>query len=221
MKHIVVDIEMNPMRQKSEARRICTNETIEIGAVMLDDNLQEIAAFRTYVKPEYNEGIVRKISRLTGITDEMVEYAPRFNEAFRMFTNWCMGTGDEVTIYAWSETDYNQIIKEITLKEYQVTEEEKALLAEPWSDFQEEFDAHLGFERKLSLKVALDMAGIAFEGREHDALDDARNTAELLQIFKDKELFNATLRKIKEFMEPSSIGSSIGELIDFSALLCA
>lgn len=46
MKHVVVDLEMNKIRQKSEARRICTQETIEIGAVMLDDNLQEVASFR-------------------------------------------------------------------------------------------------------------------------------------------------------------------------------
>lgn len=221
MKHIVVDLEMNNIRQKSEARRICTMETIEIGAVMLDDNLQEISSFRTYVKPEYNDGIVKKITRLTGITDDMVLNAPRFNEALRMFTNWCLGTGDDVTIYAWSESDYGQISKEMLLKGYIVTKEEENLLCNDWSDFQKEFDSHLGFERQLSLKMALDMAGVDFSGREHDALDDARNTAELLQIFRDEELFDKTLRKIKEFMEPTEIGSTIGDLIDFSVFACA
>lgn len=42
MKHIVVDLEMNNIRRKSEARKICTNEIIEIGASMLDENLWEI-----------------------------------------------------------------------------------------------------------------------------------------------------------------------------------
>ena len=69
--------------------------------------------------------------------------------------------------------------------------------------------------------MALDMAGVDFSGREHDALDDARNTAELLQIFRDEELFNKTLRKIKEYMEPTEIGNTIGSLIDFSAFACA
>ena len=86
-------------------------ETIEIGAVMLDDNLQELSAFRTYVKPEYNDCIERKIKRITGITEEMVQNAPKFNEALRMFTNWCLGTGDEVTIYAWSDTEINFKVK--------------------------------------------------------------------------------------------------------------
>ena len=221
MKHVVVDLEMNKIRQNSEARRICTSETIEIGAVMLDDNLQEIASFRTYVKPEYNDGIVRKISKLTGITDDMVANAPLFSDAFRMFTNWCLGTGDEVTVYAWSDSDYNQISKEIILKGYEPTEAEIPLLSEAWADFQQEFDSHLGFERRLSLKLALDMAGIDFSGREHDALDDARNTAKLLQIFRDQDLFDTTLRKIQEAMEPTPINCSIGELIDFSAFACA
>ena len=65
------------------------------------------------------------------------------------------------------------------------------------------------------------MAGVDFSGREHDALDDARNTAELLQIFRDEELFDKTLRKIKEYMEPTEIGNTIGSLIDFSAFACA
>lgn len=221
MKHIVVDLEMNNIRQKSEARRICTNETIEIGAVMLDDNLQEISSFRTYVKPEYNDGIVPKISRLTGITDAMVVNAPKFKEALRMFTNWCLGTGDEVTIYAWSDTDFNQIRKEIVLKEYEISEDERNLLETEWTDFQQEFDGHLGFERQVSLRMALDMAGIDFSGREHDALDDARNTAELLQIFRDEDLFDRTLRKIEEIMKPSSLGNTLGSMIDLSMFAIA
>jgi ERI1 exoribonuclease 2 len=221
MKHVVVDLEMNNIRKKSEARRICTMETIEIGAVMLDDRLQEISSFRTYVKPEFNDGIVDKISRLTGITDNMVVNAPKFNEALRMFTNWCLGTGDDVTIYAWSENDFSQITREMVLKEYKVTEEEANLLGNPWSDFQQEFDSHIGFDRQLSLKMALNLAGVDFSGREHDALDDARNTAELLHILRDEELFDKTLRKIKELMEPTKIGSTIGDMIDFSAFACA
>lgn len=39
---------------------------------MLDDNLQEISSFRTYIKPEYKDGILPKISRLTGITEAMI-----------------------------------------------------------------------------------------------------------------------------------------------------
>lgn len=72
MKHIVIDLEMNKIARSSEARKICKSEIIEIGAVMLDENLQEIGNFRTYVKPEYNDKIAAEIRNLTGITDAMV-----------------------------------------------------------------------------------------------------------------------------------------------------
>ena len=221
MKYVVVDLEMNYTARKSEMKRILKMETIEIGAVMLDEKLQEIASFRTYVKPEYSDGIRKKISELTGITDDMVANAPSFREALRMFTTWCLGTGDEVKIYAWSDSDYNQISGEMLAKQYEITDAESPLLENVWDDFQKEFDSYLGFERRLSLSMALDMAGVAFAGRAHDALDDARNTAELLHIFKDRDLFDKTLRLIKEAMEPKEIGDTLGDLFDFSAIVCA
>ena len=107
------------------------------------------------------------------------------------------------------------------LKDYEVSAKEKEILLNRWSDFQAEFDNHLGFERQVSLKMALDMAGVDFSGREHDALDDARNTAELLHIFKDEDLFDKTLRKIKELMQPTAIGSTLGDLFDFSTFAVA
>lgn len=219
MKHIVVDLEMNNIRRRSEGRKICTNEIIEIGASMLDENLWEIGKFQIYVKPEYNDVIVPKISKLTGITNEMVANAPTFSVAFKQFTDWCLNIKDDVMIYAWSNTDHSQVMKEIQLKQYKLSEEEHKLMEHGWTDFQNEFDIHLGFERQISLKLALDMAGIDFNGRQHDALDDARNTAKLLRVFKDEELFDQTLRKIEEVMKPSSLENTLGNLIDLSMFM--
>lgn len=43
MNHIFIDFEMNPIEKKhKEARQICTHEIIEMGAVMLDKNYEEI-----------------------------------------------------------------------------------------------------------------------------------------------------------------------------------
>lgn len=61
MKYIVVDLEMNPIAKKyADKAAICKNEIIEIGAVLLDENFQEISSFMTYVRPEYNSEIVKK-----------------------------------------------------------------------------------------------------------------------------------------------------------------
>ena len=89
MKYVVIDLEMNEINKKSEVRDICKNEIIEIGAVMLDEGMKEVDFFKTYVKPEYN-GITNKISKLTGITDSTVLMAPKFSDALKNFTRWCI-----------------------------------------------------------------------------------------------------------------------------------
>lgn len=215
MKHIVVDLEMNGVG-KEYKNLGCNMETIEIGAIMLDDNFQEISSFRTYVKPEYNTRVTSVVSKLTGINYNMLINAPKFNEALKMFSNWCMGVDDDIKIYAWSTNDYRQVFKEIKLKHYEISSDESRVYLTEWNDFQEEFDAELGFDKQVSLSLALDMAGIDFLGREHSALDDARNTAKLFHVFKDREMFDITLSKIAEAMKPTEFGTSLGSLFDFS-----
>lgn len=50
---------------------------------------------------------------------------------------------------------------------------------------------------------------------------NARNTAEILQIFRDENKFDKTLRKIKEFMEELSEGQKKKMLIAASLIIPA
>lgn len=90
MKHIVVDLEMNTLaKQFKEEKSICGSEIIQIGAVLLDENYQEIGSFHTLVRPQYNNRIEKRIERLTGIKTEMVQNSPVFEEAIQQFFSWC------------------------------------------------------------------------------------------------------------------------------------
>jgi len=91
---------------------------------------------------------------------DMVMNAPKFDEAMKMFSNWCLGVSDDIKIYAWSENDYKQISKEIGLKKYELSLDEERVYLTEWNDFQAEFDTKLGFEKQLSLKIALDLSSI-------------------------------------------------------------
>lgn len=58
MKYVTVDLEMNPLAKEYKAERaICCREVIEIGAILLDENYQEIDSFKTFVKPQFNDVI--------------------------------------------------------------------------------------------------------------------------------------------------------------------
>lgn len=203
MKTIFVDFEMNPIQSKfKEARRICKNEIIEIGAVLLNESFTEISSFRQYVKPEYNE-IADKYALLTGVTNKHVQKAPGFEDAILEFLCWIeeQCDGDDFTIYAWSDNDQKQLVSEMEQKS--VETEVFSHLILNWKDFQREYCNLLGLEKLISLECALGSIGEKFVGRMHDALWDARNTASIFALTKNVDEFNRIMKPIIDALRPS------------------
>ena len=87
----------------------------------------------------------------------------------------------EYRIYAWSESDRDQIVHEIKAKK--ITDEKILAFVEKenWIDYQAVFTKRYKLTRQLSLEEALERAEIEPEGRFHDGLDDAVNTAYLIE----------------------------------------
>lgn len=218
MKHIIVDLEMNHLaKEHNDKLHLCGMEVIEIGAVVLDESYQEIGAFKTLVKPQFNDVIVHKISRLTGITTSMVAEAPIFEEALKMFFSWCESLKDEIHIYQWSESDLRQIQKEILLKGIVLDQNQKQLL-DGWENLQKEYGEKLNRSDEISLEKAIMYAGVDFDGHEHDALDDARNTAALLKILRTPGLCEKTIQSIIDALTPSKVNGTLGSMFNFAAL---
>lgn len=218
MRYVVVDLEMNPLADEfEEERKICCKEIIEIGAVIMDESFLILGEFKTLVKPRYNDEICRRYESLTGISTQMVSDAPQFAVAYEMFVSWCESYGEEYEVYTWSENDYHQIMAEMALKKYDNPEMKKPL--ENWFDFQKEYTNKLGLEQIMSLEKALDYAGVEFVGRMHDALCDAKNTAELFAIVRNEERCSVVLKSVLEALKPKKVSGTLGEMFDFGALL--
>lgn len=216
MKYIVIDLEMNPIINKfKDQRRICKNEIVEIGAVLISDNLKREGKFRQYVKPRYNE-IGRRYEELTGVTNELVKSAPYFEEAMQSFCQWqkeCCGN-ESVSVYAWSENDRRQMEQEIKLKQMNI--ENYSVLCCPWYDLQKEYCSMLGLKRMITLHAAVGAMGEAFVGRMHDAFWDAENTARIFVLSRDKKNFKKVMHPILEVLQPSkpmtySLGDVFGD----------
>ena len=217
MKYVVIDLEMNPIAAVHTAEReICKLEVIEIGAVLLDEKYQEIGSFVTLVKPRLNSRIERKYEKLTGIKTEMTESAPYFEDALDMFFSWCNNIPDETQIIQWSENDFAQFSKEIQMKKIPLSAQNQKYMTISWLDFQAEYGYTLGLEHNISLKDAVMYAGEDFCGRQHDALVDARNTADLFGIVRDETKCQKALQHVIEALKPKN-NFSIGDLFDFSA----
>ena len=196
MKYVVVDFEMNPLPKKmKQVREICQQEIIEIGAVMLDDDWQEIDAYKSLVKPEYNPQIAPYFANLTGITTDMLAGADTFKTAFEKFAGWCAGCQDAFTVIAWSESDYQQFSSELQLKEPEAEPKLECLMGD-WYDFQKEFSDIV-----------------------KEKLWDAKNTADLYRMTRSEEKRNRIAENAKTMFVSEPLTSSLGDLFNFASLV--
>ena len=207
MIHIVIDLEMNPIkRDLREVRKFLQDEVIEFGAVKLDENYQQFETFQCYVKPTFCN-ISSHITNLTGITDEMVSDKEKFPEAFKNFFDW-IGTWD-MKIYSWSNSDINQLKNECA---YKIPDFDVARLEAQWIDLQKEFDDRIGVTANLALKHAVGAMNRNFKGTEHTALADAENTAAILTLMQDDEEFHKVMKPVIDMLNPKELSQSIGDL---------
>ena len=175
MKYAVIDLEM--CQVPKECRKYgfkYRQETIQIGAVLLNEDYEVIDEFNTYVKPQFG-WIDVFIEKLTGITQHDVADAPCFEEALEAFLDWL--PADDVRCVSWSDSDPKQIIHECVQKG--IEDDRLEIIFANWIDCQKTFGRKMDRKKAYSLEEALFISDIAPEGRAHNGLVDAENTAVL------------------------------------------
>ena len=191
-KHVVVDLEMCQVLRGMRCKEYRhSREIIQIGAVLLDENYNIIDKFSTFVRPEYG-WITSEIEKLTGITAENLIGAKHLNEAMQEFANWI--PDEDVSMVEWSDSDEKQLRTEIEAK--LINNEKINRLIDSTVDCQRLFAEKMNESRQYNLTNALIAADIMPEGREHDGLADAYNTALLFAKLSLNEVL--TLNPIYE-----------------------
>lgn len=217
MRRIFIDLEMNPVSgEYKDFRKQCRSEVIEIGAVVMDERMHITDQFREYIRPEYNTAVMKKITRLTGIRTETVVEADSFEEVFLRFLAWC--GKEDYEICSWSDNDIWQLMQELSAKQIPDVPGISYMLNH-WRDIQDDFRMTLHMERLTSLQDAIELAGLDFDGKAHDALNDARNTALLFKASRDSDSFARMKKAYDEAMTPHVF--TFAEVFDFRSLQLA
>lgn len=206
---LVVDLEMcNVPRDYRRKLYKYSNETIQIGAVLLDKDFKRIGTLTQYVQPEY--GVIDcHIEKLTGIKNSHVKHAPKLYEALLHMIDWIGNR--KCKIYAWSESDRIQILHEINAKKIDDIRIFSLADEENWIDYQAEFMNRFKLDRQISLVEALERAAIKPQGRFHDGLDDAVNTGCLIEKMEknpDFELLSYEMPKL----DSKPLSCTLGEI---------
>lgn len=172
MNLIALDLELN---QVNDSPKI-----IEVGAIAFKSHTGEVLGiFQTFVNPK--EPILKRITELTGITDDKVIGAPTVLEAYeflkafhkkhRCFSNpvlWGSGISND-SLALWRETG----VQEENFMGFRVIDAKT---------LYQSLRIYQNGKVKAGLKTACESLGIgwdSFHGEAHGALSDAYNTYRL------------------------------------------
>ena len=153
-------------------------EIIEIGATLVDRKGQELDHFQCFVRPLRRPLLTPFCRELTHITQANVDAAQPLTDVWRLFERWLGQHHARLDGWAsWGDYDRKQL-----LQEWQRLQLDSILSRVPHMNLKQRFAKVCRLERPLSLNGALQLAGLQFNGQQHRALEDARNTARLLPL---------------------------------------
>lgn len=210
MKCVVVDMEFCKVPKGCRRKEYrLGRETIQIGAVLLDEGLAVVDKFCINVQPQYGF-IDAEIKNLTGIRQNDVKQALVMSEALIQFADWL--PDEDVDCVCWSDSDYRQMTNEMKAKN--IVNEKVSQLFEGWIDAQVMFNKKIANGRNFNLTEAVIASDIATDVSAHNGLDDAYNTALLYAKlisepdFQINEIYEAAVNN-----EPETLTVCIGDLL--------
>lgn len=174
--YVVFDLEWNrpTTRYRAKNNGVKLNgEIIQIGAIKLNQRLEVIDQFDIYVKPQAYRKMLKEITQITDITNEVLEEGLTFQQAVKMFLEWC---GEDYVFFSWSENDIIRLEENMLYYDIAIDD-----LPECY-DMQYMFDDQITKDgRNFALSYAMWKLNIKPE-RAHSALNDAVNTAAVMRF---------------------------------------
>ena len=153
-------------------------EIIEVGATLVDRKGRELDHFQCFVRPLRRPLLTPFCRELTHITQANVDAAQPLNDVWVSFERWLGQHQSCLEGWAsWGDYDRKQLVQE-----WQRLQLDSALSRVPHMNLKQRFAKVCRLERPLGLNGALQLAGLQFNGQQHRALEDARNTARLLPV---------------------------------------
>lgn len=176
-------------------------EIIELGAILLDENLNELDGFVSYVRPE-TESRDPAAMKVNGIHEHVIASAPKLTDVFTALETMVYRSLDKwgtPTLAGWGVG----FDKKFLLSGYEK-------LSRKWPFGYWEFDIksiaiwELGFlgeelenyKRGNGVDTVLHALGMEFEGKQHSALDDVKNTVRILRQLRKTHLFHPVQKAV-------------------------
>ena len=178
MNFIIYDLEATCWDFKSDKY---IQETIEIGAVMMNRFGEQLGEFNKFIRPILHPTLSAYCYELTSIDQIMVNRSDTFPRVIDSFKEW-IGVFDdeEYVLCSWGGFDRRQLIQDCQLHDLEWEWVEKHL------NIKQQYQRMKRLHRSCSMSRALRTEGIEALGSKHRGIDDARNLAEIFLKYRDE-----------------------------------
>jgi 3'-5' exoribonuclease 1 len=176
MNYIIFDLEATCWEGWDKSQ----NETIEIGAVKINENKQVVAEFSSFIKPLKNPILSDFCKKLTSITQEDIDKAPYFDEVIKQFKTWIGYGSERYMLCSWGFYDKKQF--ESDCRNFSLDGDwlsQHISLKHQHGQFKK-------LQRAVGMKSALQLEGLKLDGTHHRGIDDARNIGKIFIKYFDK-----------------------------------
>ena len=177
MTFIVLDLEATCW-QGNDMNRI--PEIIELAAYTVNGYRDWVDRFQRFIKPTSHPRLSPYCLELTGITQDQVNKAKRFDKVFPDFQEWLEAHDQPQLICTWGDKDMSIIKDECITHDIDYSFLPKSI------NLKTQYASIHQLSREVGLQKALEYSNIDFEGSPHRADDDAYNTAKLFLQYLDQ-----------------------------------
>lgn len=170
MHYIIYDLEAtcwdgNPMNLEQE--------TIEIGAILLNEWGEELGSYNRFVKPILHPYLSPFCTNLTSITQQNVNSAKTFPHVIEEFKDWAGIYEEEYLLCSWGNFDRIMFERDCALHQ----------LDEDWCeyhiDLKKQYQQFRKAKKPVGLLSALTKEGFEFDGIHHRGISDAENLTKI------------------------------------------
>ena len=148
-------------------------EVIELGAYKLNLFGEVLDKFHKYVCPILHPELSYYCRELTGLRQEWISSAERFDDVMSDFFNW-IGERRDFLLLSWGSRD-----KKLIMDNMKMHDLDTAGIEDKFVDLKKLYSSLRRNKRAVSFLEALEEQGLEFGGEHHRAASDAANLVTL------------------------------------------
>lgn len=176
MDYIILDLEWNQYSsQKDRSKKGIAFEIVEIGAIKLDENKNEVDEFNQVIRPQIFNKMHFMTKRIVHIDSQELENGKGFPDVIREFMDWC---GDDYIFCTWGSSDLTELQRNMSYYHIDTITDGPLKYIDVQKLFSLEYEDG---KLRRSLEHAVDHLHIEKDISFHRALSDAHYTAQILK----------------------------------------